>query len=561
MTADVPENVAKDSAGNGNEAAQQFSVTVDIDAPTVTITGPTDVQTGPFNVTITFSEDVTDFIADDIAVGNGSVTAFEGVEATYKATITPTASGTVTVDIPENVAEDSAGNPNEAAQQFSVTADVDAPTVTITGPTDVQTGPFDVTITFSEDVTDFIADDIAVGNGSVTAFEGEEATYKATITPTASGTVTADVPENAGKDSAGNGNEAAEQFSVTTDMDPPTVTITGPTDVQTGPFDITITFSEDVTGFIADDIAVGNGSVTAFEGVEATYKATINPTASGTVTVDIPENAGKDSAGNPSEAAQQFSVTADVDAPTVTITGPTDVQTGPFNVTITFSEDVTDFIADDIAIGNGSVTAFSGSGANYKVTITPTASGTVTADIPENVAKDSAGNGNEAAEQFSVTTDMDPPTVTITGPTDVQTGPFDITITFSEDVTGFIADDITVGNGSVTAFEGEEANYKATITPTTSGTVTADIPENAAKDSAGNPNEAAQQFSVAADMDPPTVGITGPTTAQAGAFDITITFSEDVTDFIADDIAVSNGSVTAFSGSGATYKATITSEQ
>ena len=67
---------------------------------------------------------------------------------------------------------------------------------------------------------------------------------------------------------------------------------------------------------------------------------------------------------------------------------------------------MTDFIADDIAVGNGSVTAFSGSGATYKATITPTASGTVTADIPENAAKDSAGNPNEAAQQFSVAVDM-----------------------------------------------------------------------------------------------------------------------------------------------------------
>ena len=371
------------NSGTGRTNQVDTVETNDDIRPTVTIDGPTTVQTGPFDITITFSEDVTDFIADDIAVGNGSATAFSGSDATYKATITPTASGTVTIDIPENVAEDSAGNGNEAAQQFSVTVDVDAPTVTITGPTDVQTGPFDITITFSEDVTGFIADDIAVGNGSATAFSGSDATYKATITPTASGTVTIDIPENVAEDSAGNPNQAAEQFSVTTDMDPPTVTITGPADVQTGPFDITITFSEDVTDFIADDITVGNGSATAFSGSDTTYKATITPTTSGTVTVDVPESVAEDSAGNLNEAAEQFSVTADMDPPTVAITGPTTVQAGAFDITITFSEDVTDFIADDIAVGNGSATTFSGSDATYKATITPTASGTVTIDIPE----------------------------------------------------------------------------------------------------------------------------------------------------------------------------------
>ena len=105
--------------------------------------------------------------------------------------------------------------------------------------------------------------------------------------------------------------------------------------------------------------------------------------------------------------------------PTVTISGPSNIQTGAFDITITFSEPVTGFEQRDIVVGNGSVTALSGSGATYTATITPTASGTVTVDVPENVAHDYAGNGNTPADQFSVQADIDRPSVVITGPSEV----------------------------------------------------------------------------------------------------------------------------------------------
>ena len=558
VTVDVPADVATDNAGNGNEAASQFAVTADLDVPTVSISGPTDDQNSAFDITITFSEDVTEFEQSDITVGNGSITAFSGSEDSYTATITPETSGTVTVDVSANVAEDAATNGNSAASQYSVQADIDAPTVTITGPTDDQNSAFDVTITFSESVTGFEKSDITVGNGSITAFSGSEDSYTATITPETSGTVTVDVSADIATDAVGNGNTAASQYSVQADIDAPTVTIAGPTDDQNSAFDVTITFSEDVTGFEQSDVIVANGSITAFSGSDSSYTATITPAATGTVTVDVSANVATDTAGNGNTAASQYSVQADIDAPTVTITGPTDDQNSAFDITITFSEDVTGFEQSDVTVGNGIATAFSGSGATYTATITPAASGTITVDVSANVAEDAATNGNSAASQFAVTADIDAPTVTIAGPTDDQNSAFDVTITFSEDVTGFEKGDITVGNGSVTAFSGSEDSYTATITPAATGTVTVDVSADVAEDAATNGNSAASQYSVQADIDAPTVTITGPTDTQNSAFDITITFSEDVTGFEKSDVTVGNGSITAFSGAGATYTATIT---
>ena len=109
-------------AGGG---AQLSCVAADTAAPTVTITSDaSEPVSGPFSVTVTFSEPVTSFELADLVVGNGSASELQGSEATYTATVTPAASGTVTVDIAAGAAEDSAGNPSTAADQLSITADL-----------------------------------------------------------------------------------------------------------------------------------------------------------------------------------------------------------------------------------------------------------------------------------------------------------------------------------------------------------------------------------------------------------------------------------------------------
>ena len=315
------------SADDGVNAAVTGTFTITItEAVTVTLSGATNVQNGAFDVTVTFSENVTGFQQGDVTVGNGYVTAFSGSESIYTTTITPAATGTVTVNVPSDVATGAEGNGNEAAGQYSVLADLDAPTVRIAGPADTQNGPFDATITFSEDVTGFAQGDVTINNGTVTAFSGSGDIYTVTITPAATGTVTVDIAARAARDAAGNGNTAADRLSVQVDVDRPSVSITGPAATQTGAFDVSITFSEEVTGFQQSDLIVGNGTVTAFSGSGESYAATIPPAVTGLVTVDVAANAAVDASGNGNSAAEQLSVTAslDVSNPVLEIVAPED---------------------------------------------------------------------------------------------------------------------------------------------------------------------------------------------------------------------------------------------
>ncbi len=109
-------------AGGG---AQMSCVDADTTSPTVAISSDTGAPvTGPFSITVAFSEPMTGFELEDLIVGNGSASELQGNNASYMATITPAASGTVTVDIAAGAAQDGAGNPSAAAVQFSIVADL-----------------------------------------------------------------------------------------------------------------------------------------------------------------------------------------------------------------------------------------------------------------------------------------------------------------------------------------------------------------------------------------------------------------------------------------------------
>jgi hypothetical protein len=94
----------------------------DTTRPTVAITSAAaTITAAAFTATFTFSEDVSGFELGDITVANGTAGTFGTTSASvYTAVITPTATGTVTVDVAEGVAQDTAGNTNTAATQFSI---------------------------------------------------------------------------------------------------------------------------------------------------------------------------------------------------------------------------------------------------------------------------------------------------------------------------------------------------------------------------------------------------------------------------------------------------------
>ena len=111
---------------------------MDNTAPGVTISGVPATSDAPFTATFTFLEAVTGFAVGDITLGNGTASSFTVTSTTvYTALVTPTAAGTVTVDVAANAAQDAAGNGNTAATRASSTYTVTAslPAITIVAGT------------------------------------------------------------------------------------------------------------------------------------------------------------------------------------------------------------------------------------------------------------------------------------------------------------------------------------------------------------------------------------------------------------------------------------------
>lgn len=146
---------------------------------------------------------------------------------------------------------------------------------------------------------------------------------------------------------------------------------------------------------------------------------------------------------------------------------------------------------------------------DYKATNSLTLNGGTINDAVGNAAiltLPAIGGGNSLSDNKTLVIDGIAPTVAITSSADRTIGAFTATFTFSEDVTGFAQEDITVGNGAASNFQTTSAKvYTATITPAADGAVTVDVTADKATDGAGNNNTAATQLSVTNDETAPTV--------------------------------------------------------
>ncbi|MCF6305245.1 MAG: Ig-like domain-containing protein [Rhodobacteraceae bacterium] len=250
-------------------------------------------------------------------------------------------------------------------------------------------------------------------------------------------------------------------------------------------------------------------------------------------------------------------------APTVTLTGlAATIGDTPQLITIVFSEPVYGFEPTDLNLVNAQITGYTAvSTRTYEVRLTRIGTGTVSIDLPAGAAADIARNFNLASATLSATVDITAPTVVLSGLAAAVGLPRQtVTVTFSEDVTGFTLADIDAPFMNLSNFTAVSASvYTFDLSNGRSVAVSVQIPAASAADLTGNANTASNTLTASADPTPPSVWITGLPDTIAGPviFDATINFSEPVTGFEQAEINISGGVVTAFSGSGATYIATV----
>lgn len=440
---------------------------------------------------------------------------------------------------------------------------------TVSDPTNVS--PIPVTVTFDVSVTGFDASDVVVENATLDGFSGSGSTYVFTLTPTGQGLVKASVPKGAAVDEQGRTSGASTPFSRVYDTAAPTVTLhsAAPNPTYENPIPVDVTFSKPVSGFgVEDIIATGSNTPTvqSLTGSGNQYHFEVVSNGAGDIAVSIPAGAAFDAAGNASLASDTFVRTFDPSVPAVTLSSTaSDFTNAAIPVTVHFTTAVTGLTASRIGVSNATVSDFSGSGADYTFTLTPTDQGLVMALIPANMVTSSAGVGNLDSNILSRVYDSVAPSAAISSdvsdPTNAAS--FIVRVTFSEWMAPVGDSSLQIGNASILASWDDGLAHCLALTPTAQGLVSVAVPPGAVKDLSGNAIGTTPTFSRVYDSVAPTVTMT--TTAaeptDLTAIPVTVTLSEPVPAFGPGQIQVANATLGAISGSGTVFNFTLIPSQ
>ncbi|MGC8862607.1 MAG: beta strand repeat-containing protein, partial [Armatimonadota bacterium] len=672
VTAAIPAGICQDAAGNLNQASTSTDnqVTVDGGIPVVSIcqasgqADPTNVS--PIAFQVQFNEPVVGFTADDVIIsgtaggtitktvrddGGGNYTVFVSGMTCPPGSTLP---GTVIARILADAATDLAGNPSLSSDSLpcdnQVSFDNLGPAVTVEQASDqpdstwVNEARFKVT--FAEPVSDFTAEDVALG-GSV-GFAGDpivtvanqgggNTVFEVTVKGfdySRPGSVTVSVPAGVAHDSAGNGNLASTGVDNSVVFFPEQCSADTLKDIPDGDSD-GVTSVLDLSGFSGKILSVGV-VVDILHDYDADLKATlISPAGTrvllfqgvggggqnftATLIADeapVSITAGSapfsDSAGyrpmSPLSVLKNEDITgvwklelvdmnvgstgklvswclrisiADTEPPSATITapsGPTCVT--PLEFAVKFSEPVVGLAADQFVVTNGTATGLSGTGADYSLEVEPAGDGKIDVTLPARTAHDTCGNYNANPAKASFTYDG-PPRVSIdqatSQPDPTALAPVNFTVHFHDStgaakpVTGFGADGVIVtgtafGPGAVpvVVVTGSGDTYNVAVSGMDrSGTVIATVPAGVATSANGCLNLASTSTDNTVDYDitPVTVtinvapGQADPTTVQPISY--VVQFSKPVSDFAAGDVVVTGtagGTKTvSVTGSGTDY--------
>ncbi|SEH91341.1 protein of unknown function [Pseudomonas asplenii] len=588
------------NAGSGTTTSNVYSI--DTQRPNATIVfSNSNLAIGQTSlVTITFSEAVTGFTNADLTVANGTLSAVSSSDGgvTWTATFTPTvgiavASNQITLD--RSGVQDAAGNAGSGittSNNYAVDGVRPTATVVIDKSSLIIGQTAQVTITFSEAVTGFTNGDLTVAGGTLSAVSSSDGgvNWTATFTPTSSITNVSNVItlDNTGyADAAGNvgtGTTQSNNYAIDTQRPTATIVLADPNLTAGETTQVTITFSEAVSGFTLADLSASHGTLTNLSSSDGgiTWTATFAPdgnTNSISNAITLTNTGVADLAGNSGAGTtQSANFTIDTVRPTATIVvaNPALAINGTSQVTITFDQAVTGFTNADLTVVGGTLSAVSSSdgGVTWTATFTPasnisSAVNHITLDNSGVKAASSQNDGAGITTSNNYAIDTQRPTATIVVANDHLGigGSSLVTITFSEAVTGFSLSDLTVDNGTLTGLStSDNITWTATLVPAAAITVNSNqisLDNSGVFDVAGNAGAGTTASNVyAIDSIRPTATIVmgDPTLAAGESSPVTITFSEAVIGLDNSDLSVPNGTLSALSSSdgGITWTATYT---
>jgi hypothetical protein len=591
-----------DGAGNtGVGTTDSNNYAIDSLRPTATIVvaDPTLSAGETSLVTITFSEAVSGFDNSDLSIPNGTLSAVSSSDGgiTWTATFTPTVGVRDTsnlITLNNGGVADIAGNAGSGiTNSANFTIDTVRPTATIVvADNALSVGETSlVTITFNEAVSGFSNAVLTIANGTLSTVSSVDGgvTWTATFTPTGAITDTSDLItlDNTGvqnvSGNTGSGTTDSNNYAIDT-LRPTATIVVADAALAVGQTSVvTITFSEAVTGFTTADLTVSNGTLSNLSTSDnITWTATLTPTASVTDSTNLItlDNTGViDGAGNTgSGTTDSNNYAIDSQRPTATIVlSDTTLKPGETAlVTITFSEAVSGFDNSDLSVANGTLSAVSSSdgGITWTATFTPAIGVTDTSNLitlNNTGVTDQAGNagsGTTNSANYGVETQVPTATIVVADNALKAGETSEVTITFSEAVSGFTNADLSIANGTLSNVSSSDGGitWTATFTPTVNVTDTTNL---ISLDNSGVINASGNSGVGVTDSNNYAIDTARPTATIVVADNrlgigetttVTITFTETVSGFDLSDLSVANGTLSNLlsSDGGKTWTATLT---
>lgn len=414
---------------------------------------------------------------------------------------------------------DVAGNVGAASSALNFTLETTTPTfdkATVSGTslTLYYTDSSNLDATHIPAITAFTVSDNTVTNVAVDATAKTVTLTLGTAVPSGdSVTVTYTDPTvgndtNAIQDAAGNDAVLLSNIQVFTIPSVNGIDIIADTGTSDSDF-ITNTAQQTITATLSNSLSSGE-SVRGSLDNGSTWTDITSKVSNTTISWDGATLAGissiklevRDAAGNAGTAASQ-AYTLDTTAPTVNsiVVADAALKIGETSlVTITFSEAVTGFDNSALTIQNGtlSMVASTDGGVTWTATLTPTTNfedATNVITLAKSGITDTAGNaGSGTTDSNNYAIDTKAPTVSsiVVADNALKAGETPlVTITFSEAVTGFDNNDLTIANGTLSNVSSTDGciTWTATLTPTTnleSTTNVITLAKSGVTDAAGN---------------------------------------------------------------------------
>lgn len=576
---------ASDSVGNLALAAGPSGLAT-IDNANVTVvlasTALTNTNLSVIPVTVSFSVSVSDFVQGDLNITNATIGGFTGSGTTYSFNLSPSADGTVSVQIPAGAAHDGLGNGSLASNLLSFDVDRVKPTLVISSATPLSgnsSTSFVWTLTYTgASQINLVAGDIALGGtattGCAVSVSGTGNTSR-TVTVsscTGDGSLDITVPAGSARDLAGNLTDAATSSQVTIDNTGPTLAFVGPSPAignSTSPFvwSITYTGANSISLSAADISLTTTGTVAS---CTSSVSASGNPRTitvsgcqgDGTVKINVAANTAQDSLGNQAAASTLAgAATVDNSPPVLTITGPTPAagsSTESFVWSLSYASmnTITLSSSDISLVTTGTVNScgvvVANSGNPRTVTVSGClGDGSVKINVAANTAQDTAGNQVAAnSTATAATIDNTGPGLTIAGP-NPTVGNSSASFIWTVNFVGATTVNLSSVNLAGTNLAGCSAvvtgsgllSRTVTVSGCTaaSGVVGIRVLSGAALDAYGNASPDTLSSTATIDNTPPALAVSSPTPSMGNS---TTTFEWMVTYTGADTISLAASHVT-----------------